>query len=197
MFVYILELLNREGHMAFFELQKGGCKANNAQKEKRWLAWKRSQASKQERDREAAKAAKLPTQQRQCRACGCKFESRKTAKKHKCPKSKVVQVGRKAASSQASQAPPAARVDKPPAPITPHAPTTTPLAWSNPSAGSNNNGRPTVTGDSRGPFPGSFLVTNIDTGIHRCLPNIQEWEEKYLPNGHWRLGPGFIPPKLH
>ena len=35
MFVYILELLNGEGHTTFFELQKGSCKANNAQKEKR------------------------------------------------------------------------------------------------------------------------------------------------------------------
>jgi hypothetical protein len=34
MFGFILELLNGEGHMAFFELQKGGCKANNVQKEK-------------------------------------------------------------------------------------------------------------------------------------------------------------------
>ncbi len=34
MFVYVLELLNQEGHLAFFELQKGSCKANNAQKEK-------------------------------------------------------------------------------------------------------------------------------------------------------------------
>ena len=42
MFVFILELLNGEGHMAFFEPQKGGCKANNAQKEKRRLARKRS-----------------------------------------------------------------------------------------------------------------------------------------------------------
>jgi hypothetical protein len=42
MFGFILELLNGEGHMAFFELQKGSCKANNAQKEKRRLAWKRS-----------------------------------------------------------------------------------------------------------------------------------------------------------
>ena len=46
MFAYILELLNGEGHMAFFELQKGGRKANNAQKEKRCLAWKRSCAAK-------------------------------------------------------------------------------------------------------------------------------------------------------
>ena len=34
MFVFVLEQLNWEGHMAFFELQKGGCKSNNAQKEK-------------------------------------------------------------------------------------------------------------------------------------------------------------------
>ncbi|KAF8491847.1 hypothetical protein F5888DRAFT_1860524 [Russula emetica] len=46
MFGYILELLNGDGHMAFFELQKGGRKANNAQKEKRCLARKRSRAAK-------------------------------------------------------------------------------------------------------------------------------------------------------
>ncbi|KAF8258276.1 hypothetical protein EI94DRAFT_1708136 [Lactarius quietus] len=46
MFVFILELLNQEGHLAFFELQKGGRKANNAQKEKRHLAWKRRRAAK-------------------------------------------------------------------------------------------------------------------------------------------------------
>jgi hypothetical protein len=40
MFVYILELLNQKGHVAFFELQKGSHKANNAQKEKRHLARK-------------------------------------------------------------------------------------------------------------------------------------------------------------
>ena len=92
MFVYILELLNREGHMAFFELWKGGRKANNAQKEKRRLARKRSRAAKREREREAAKAAKLPPRERQCVACRCKFKSRKTASKHKCPKSKVVRI---------------------------------------------------------------------------------------------------------
>jgi hypothetical protein len=70
MFVFILELLNREGHMAFFELQKGGRKANNAQKEKRRLARKRSRAAKRERDREAAKAAKQPPREWQCVACG-------------------------------------------------------------------------------------------------------------------------------
>ena len=76
--------------MAFFELQKGSCKANNAQKEKWHLARKRSQAAKREWDREAAKAAALPTCECQCVACGQKFKSRKCASKHKCPNSKVV-----------------------------------------------------------------------------------------------------------
>ena len=71
MFVYILELLNGKGNLAFFDLKAGGRKANNAQKEKRRLARKRSCASKREREREAAKVAKLPARQRQCEACGC------------------------------------------------------------------------------------------------------------------------------
>ena len=37
MFVFILELLNGVGTSAFFNLQKGSHKANNAQKEKRHL----------------------------------------------------------------------------------------------------------------------------------------------------------------
>jgi len=37
----ILELLNKEGHKAFFDLQKGASKANNAEKEKRRLARKK------------------------------------------------------------------------------------------------------------------------------------------------------------
>ncbi|KAH9177866.1 hypothetical protein EDB89DRAFT_1901968 [Lactarius sanguifluus] len=60
MFVYILELINGEGNLAFFNLHKGSHKANNAQKEKRHLAWRWSHASKCERDHEAAKVAKLP-----------------------------------------------------------------------------------------------------------------------------------------
>jgi hypothetical protein len=35
MFAYILELLNREGPQAFFDLTKGQQKATQAQKEKR------------------------------------------------------------------------------------------------------------------------------------------------------------------
>ncbi len=52
-FGYILELLNKEGHKAFFDLQKGACKANNAEKEKRRLAQKGSRAAKRERKCEA------------------------------------------------------------------------------------------------------------------------------------------------
>ncbi|KAF8263415.1 hypothetical protein EI94DRAFT_1740963, partial [Lactarius quietus] len=139
MFVYILELLNGKGNLAFFDLQAGGRKANNAQKEKRRLARKRSHAAKRERDREVAKAAKLPPRERQCVACGRKFKSHKTASKHKCPKSKVVRVGKEAASGQALQAPPAAKPDKPPAPPTPHAPTAPP----------NKDALPVVTGASQ------------------------------------------------
>ncbi|KAF8263298.1 hypothetical protein EI94DRAFT_1832386 [Lactarius quietus] len=121
MFVYILELLNGKGNLAFFDLQAGGRKANNAQKEKRRLARKRSRAAKRERDREVAKAAKLPPREQQCVACGRKFKSRKTASKHKCPKSKVVKAGQA------------------PATPTPHAPT----------APSNNDALPAVTGASQ------------------------------------------------
>jgi hypothetical protein len=77
MFVYVLELLNGVGNLAFFDLQKGGRKANNAQHEKKRLARKRCRAAKRERDREAAKAAKLPTQEQHCSKCGCSFKSRK------------------------------------------------------------------------------------------------------------------------
>ena len=118
MFVYILELLNGKGNLAFFDLQTGGHKANNAQKEKRHLAQKRSRAAKREREREAAKAVKLPARERQCLACGRKFTSRKTASKHKCPNSKVERVRREAASGQASQATSMAQLDKPPATLT-------------------------------------------------------------------------------
>ncbi|KAH9075640.1 hypothetical protein EDB83DRAFT_2515324 [Lactarius deliciosus] len=124
MFVYILELLNREGHLAFFKLQKGGRKANNAQKEKWCLARKRSRASKQERDREAAKAAQLPPRERECLTCGCKFKSRKTAKKHKCARhSKVVREKEAGASGSSSHPAPLAQLNRPAPPLTPLAPT--------------------------------------------------------------------------
>ena len=138
MFVFILELLNREGHLAFFELQKGGCKANNSQKEKRHLARKRSRAAKRERDREAAKAAKLPPRERQCEACGRKFNSHKTASKHKCSESKVVSVRKEAAIVPAKMVAPTPLSNKQTAPITPHAP----------AAPTNSSSLPVVTGNS-------------------------------------------------
>jgi hypothetical protein len=92
MFVYVLELLNGVGNLAFFDLQKGDHKANNAQREKKHLAWKWSKAAKCEQDHEAAKVAKLPMQEQCCSKCGCSFKSCKTAHKHKCPNFKVESV---------------------------------------------------------------------------------------------------------
>jgi hypothetical protein len=135
MFVYILELLNGVGSNAFFDLQKGGHKANNAQKEKRRLARKQSRAAKCERDREVVKAAKLPKRERQCGACGRKFESHKTASKHKCDVTKGESVGVEAAKVPAAQVVPKAMPIKPAATITPCAP----------PAPSNSTPQPAVT----------------------------------------------------
>jgi len=98
MFGYILELLNEEGSNAFFELQKGGLELQKGgRKAKKAQKKRRTPKPKREREREAAKAAKLPPRKRQCLTCGCKFKSPKTARKHKCPKSKVVRVKEAAA----------------------------------------------------------------------------------------------------
>ena len=130
MFVFVLELLNREGHMAFFELQKGGRKANNAQKEKRHLAWKQSHAVKCEREREAAKAAQLPPHQWECLTCGQKFQSHKTAKWHKCAKhSKVVHDKEKGGGGSSSCPAPSTQLIKLAPTLTPIAPTA--LTYSN------------------------------------------------------------------
>ncbi|KAF8256878.1 hypothetical protein EI94DRAFT_1710020 [Lactarius quietus] len=137
-FGFILELLNEGGHLAFFKLQKGGHKANNAQKEKRHLAQKQHCAAKHKWDCEAAKVVKLPVCEQQCKTCGRKFESHKTACKHKCPVAKGESVREEATVEPAKQAAPPALLNKPAALITPHAP----------SAPSNNNPRPVVTGDS-------------------------------------------------
>ena len=158
MFVFVLELLNREGHMAFFELQKGGRKANNAQKEKWRLARKRSRAAKREREREAAKAAQLPQRQQECLTCGRKFQSRKTAKRHKCAKhSKVVRDKGKIAEESSSHPVPPARLNKPvitPAPVAPTAPT-------------HSNAFPTVTGDLLdSAYLHTFVTQNLPTPQH-------------------------------
>jgi hypothetical protein len=46
MFIYILELLNLEGHQAFFDLSKGKKQATATQKEKKQLAQKRNHTSR-------------------------------------------------------------------------------------------------------------------------------------------------------
>ena len=69
-----------------------------------------------------AKAAKLPSVERQCEACGCKFTSRKTSSKHKCTKSKGESTRKEAAVVPATQVAPKATLIKPVATITPRAP---------------------------------------------------------------------------
>ncbi|KAI0266025.1 hypothetical protein BGY98DRAFT_1191560 [Russula aff. rugulosa BPL654] len=145
MFGYILELLNGEGHMAFFELQKGGRKANNAQKEKRRLARKRSRAAKRERDREAAKVAKqpppqVPQIQSGAREKGGSQQSGLTS--HDC-------------SNDGHAA----------SPPTPHAPT----------APSNSNAAPVVTEGSQARIPGGRVIRNIHTGERRKVFSEEEF----------------------
>jgi hypothetical protein len=90
MFVYILELLNGDSHLAFFDLQKGDRRATTAQKEKKRLARQRNRTSRW--DRQKLAKAKVDTAkedpQWKCEACGRKFASRKTAKRHRCPHAK-------------------------------------------------------------------------------------------------------------
>ena len=161
MFVFILELLNGEGNLAFFDLQKGGRKANNSQKEKRRLARKRSRAAKRERDREAAKAAKLPPRMRKCVSCGREFASRKTARRHNCPNSKVVRKVEAAAGGAVLRPNPPAKKDMPSASITPLAP----------PGPSHRPSSPAVTGDSQGqsarhPLPGwEYGVRQLDGSV--------------------------------
>jgi hypothetical protein len=81
MFGYILELLNKEGPQAFFDLTKGQRCTSQAQKEKKHLARKRNCTSRQEHWKEAEEATN-GTPQHQCLKCGCKFASCKAAKRH-------------------------------------------------------------------------------------------------------------------
>ena len=124
-FVYILELLNGEGHTTFFELQKGSCKANNAQKEKQQLSWKCSHAAKWEWDCEAAKVATSPPHQQQCLVCGCQFKSCKVARKHKCKCHSKVACVVESKKTEAEVSCPSAPItkDMPMASPPPHAPT--------------------------------------------------------------------------
>ncbi|KAF8259594.1 hypothetical protein EI94DRAFT_1706990 [Lactarius quietus] len=202
MFVFLLELLNREGHLAFFELQKGGRKANNAQKEKRRLARKRSRAAKRERDREAAKVASLPAHERICVKCGCKFASRKTAKKHKCSDSKVVRVKEVEGARVELRPVPIAKLSKPASSITPHAPTAKPSAMqaradpigSVSSLGlvrsvrlaSHNTSVPPVTGDSGDP------LTNYLRRKRMCLAEKTSPQWGRILGRSWHTWTGWI-----
>jgi hypothetical protein len=84
MFCYILELLNKEGPQAFFDLSKGQRHASQAQKEKKHLAQKRNHASRQECQK-VAKEAVEGTPQWQYTSCRCKFTLCKTVKQYQCP----------------------------------------------------------------------------------------------------------------
>ncbi|KAF8270620.1 hypothetical protein EI94DRAFT_1698711 [Lactarius quietus] len=121
MFVFILELLNQEGQLAFFELWRGSCKANNVHKEKQCPAWIWSCAVKQEQDREAVKVAQLPPWEQQCLGCGCKFNSCKTTKQHKRSKFKVVHTREVAVGESSSHLVPPIKPNKLAAPIPPPA----------------------------------------------------------------------------
>ncbi|KAH9170978.1 hypothetical protein EDB89DRAFT_1907319 [Lactarius sanguifluus] len=118
--------------------RRAGCKANNAQKEKRRLTWKQSRAAKRERDRETVKAAKLPEHVWQCMVCGRKFNSCKTTSRHKCPVPKGASVGKEADKVPVTQIIPTSKPIKPAALTTPHVPPTP----------TNNDLLPPVTGDS-------------------------------------------------
>jgi hypothetical protein len=81
LFGFILELLNREGPQAFFDLSKGNRWATAAQKEKKHLACKRNHASRCDHHRLAEQAIKGHPQW-QCEVCRCKFTSHKATKRH-------------------------------------------------------------------------------------------------------------------
>jgi hypothetical protein len=79
MFVYLLELLNRQGHQAFFDLTKDTRIATQVQKKKKQLTWRRNCALRQEHWKVTKEATKGVPQQ-QCKLYECKFTSCKTAK---------------------------------------------------------------------------------------------------------------------
>jgi predicted RNA-binding Zn-ribbon protein involved in translation (DUF1610 family) len=66
--------------------------------------------------------AHLPTRERSCLGCGRKFNSRKTAKKHKCPDSKVVRTKEAAVAGTSSRLVPPTKPITLAAPIPPRAP---------------------------------------------------------------------------
>lgn len=90
LFIFILELLNREASLRFFEVQKGKVKDAQASQEKKRLARKRSRAAKRERVRSAQQIGVVPETKKTkgttagCSDCGRKFASRKKFTAHAC-----------------------------------------------------------------------------------------------------------------
>jgi hypothetical protein len=144
-------------------------------------------ASKREREWEVAKAVKLPIHKWQCMSCGCKFKFHKTAKKHKCPNSKVACVLREAASRQALQATPVAKVDKPPALLTSYTPAKELTAWSKHPGPSNIDPRPAVTKEllEKKCQTGGLFIENVETGS--CWQIQKEELEYFLRTECWKL----------
>lgn len=92
-FVFILELLNRESEDTFFVPKHGYAKDNCANRERKRIARKRARATKRERTREANKSLESPpsdptplanAKERRCEVCGRLFQSRKTLSRHTC-----------------------------------------------------------------------------------------------------------------
>jgi hypothetical protein len=134
-FVFVLEVLNREAEESFFALQRGKIHANRAQQEKNRLSRKRSRAAKRERAREEPKAllgAQVPQGNAvkkevggklsiSCSKCGKAFKSRKRAKKHTC-KVKVEQQKEEVKPEPTAPSPPGSTTPK----LSPSPPVTVP-----------------------------------------------------------------------
>ena len=119
-------------------------------------------------------------------ACGRKFKSRKTARKHKCPKSKVVRVPEEqAAVEEVSRPPPSATPNKPVAPPTPHAPPAPSTSYSSYT--------PSVTGE--------LAIANLHSATREALarahPDWEPWqvelETKRTLGILYRGAPGSVP----
>jgi len=95
MFVFLLEVLNQELEINFFELARGEEARHRANTEANRLKKKRSRAAKRERLREADKIARTPSDSLptglkkvgdvvSCGSCNKTFKSRKRLSHHKC-----------------------------------------------------------------------------------------------------------------
>ena len=129
-------------------------------------------------DREAAKVAQLPPCKQECLTCGRKFQSRKTAKWHKCTQhSKVVCDKGKAVEESGSHPSPPTLLNKPaahPAPVVPTAP-------------SHSNATPPVTGDLGVPSNFLPLIQLLPTMQHISNLNSEECQaiKEWFTDNFW------------